>query len=170
MHLSYQGCVWVLRHQRRITPLIAALTYIAAAAAPCPPAAGPSQPANAAALASRLPAPAVEAARVPAVGHEHHPMRHAPAASHHPGDTSGHAAHEMEGPIPVVHDATLAAPCPCGCDEHTASGGLAKRLGPIVLPGNEAGLPQSCGRDDFQLVQTAPKLFPSVPDPIPIAI
>ena len=55
-------------------------------------------------------------------------------------------------------------------DEHTASGGLAKRLGPIVLPGNEAGLPQSCGRDDFQLVQTAPKLFPSVPDPIPIAI
>ena len=177
-NLSYNCAVSIVLHRRQITPLIAALTYLAAAVAPCPPSVDALQTKIAAPLASRpVHSPAtVDQAHGAGHGH-HHPQAktvnshraEAQPTSHHHGGGPDHTQDEAELSGSVASEATVAAPCPCGCGKRAGSGGIAKRLGPVVLSSADPTPVSGSAQAQHWLIQWVPDCPPSLPDTIPIS-
>jgi len=164
------------RHSFAVLPLVAA--YLVAATTPCPRWSEGIRAASAQAGAQHLELPHAEARNVstttPEASHAHHAhadptaaAAHAPAQDaphHHAG--SAHASARAGDP---GSETALTAPCPCGCEGRGGSVGVAKRLGPIVLPVADAALPPPGAGAWLRPAPAALEPALAGPDPIPIA-
>jgi hypothetical protein len=171
--LRYTYAVPIMRHRRQLSPLLAALAYLAAAVAPCPPSVDSLR-----AMSISLPvhsSAASDQAHGPSHGHHHPQTKSANSeraevqpTSHHHEVRPDHPqeARELSGTVPS--ETTVAAPCPCGCGKRAGSVGIAKRLYPLVLSNANPTPVSSSARAQYWLIQWVPDSPPSLPDTVPI--
>ena len=176
--LRYTYAVSIVLHRRQITPFIAAFAYLAAAVAPCPPSVDELQTRIVAPLASQPVQSPAAVARAHDAGHDHHHPQ-TPTVKSDRAETQPTSHHHREGPDhpqdagelsgSVAHEETVAAPCPCGCGKRAGNGGIAKRLGPLVLSSADPTPVSGSAQAQHWLIQWVPDSPPSLPDTIPIS-
>lgn len=164
-------------HRYRVTPLLAAVAYLAAAMAPCPPAVDSLPAETVAPFVSGFTHPQAPSDLASVAPHDHHHARPGAAQSHaakvqspahHHEHGSPHQMDERSSSRTASNETTFTAPCPCGCDKPTGSRAIAKRLGPVVLPSSDPMPPHGLAQVQDELIQQIPDVPPSLPDAIPI--
>ncbi len=183
--LRYTYTVPIVLHRCQLTPLLVALAYLAAAVAPCPPSEDALRARSIAPLASPPAHSSAAADQAHDADHNHHYVQakttnsdraeaqptspHHAARPDHPQDASARqdaGARALSGS--VASEATVAAPCPCGCGKHAGSGAIAKRLDPLVLSKADPKQVSSPARTQYWLIQRVPDSPPSLLDMVPI--
>lgn len=170
--------MWIVLRQCQATPLLVAVVYLTAAVAPCPPAVDSQRSRSAAPIVSPIARTLVAGDRAHDEGHGQHVRadmvvagrEELRATSHHRGHGPDHAPGATPSHDDVAaNEAAFTAPCPCGCDTRAGGVGVAKRLGPIVLPCTDPMPASGPAQAQSWLIQQLPDTPSTLPDAVPIA-